>query len=351
MTGTAHKFVPRPVRRLVARSYAEVVALEVRAILRRLVRSGRPVLAGPWFGEVGFELLYWVPFLRWVVEDMGLNPARVTILSRGGPESWYRGIGTRYLDLFDQIEPREFRRRNERRRRELGQQKQIRPTSFDKEVVGWFRREFGESEFDVLHPSLMYRLMQPYWWRHVPDAWVHRHMRFAPLKSSLPIAGNAECGLLLPSSYVAVKFYFNDCFRSTPENRAFVASTIRALADTGPVVSLSKGVRVDDHGDGTSVVSSSSHVLEVPLTARNNLAVQTAVVSGARAFVGTYGGFSYLAPFAGVSATAVWSERHKFDHRHLDLVQEALSLIDDARLRITSVDGEEVCGNAGGTEV
>ena len=28
-----------------------------------------PILVGPWLGEVGFELLYWIPFLRWFARD------------------------------------------------------------------------------------------------------------------------------------------------------------------------------------------------------------------------------------------------------------------------------------------
>ena len=43
------------------------------------------------------------------------------------------------------------------------------------------------------------------------------------------------------------------------------------------------------------------------MTPRNNLAVQTKVISGARAFIGTYGGLSYLAPFYGVNSLAFYS--------------------------------------------
>jgi len=350
MNGPVRRLVPRTVRRLAARANAEVVATEVRTALRRLIRSGQPVLAGPWLGEVGFELLYWVPFLRWVVEDLGLDPARVAIVSRGGAESWYRGLGARYFDLFDQLEPQEFRRRNERRRQELGEQKQLRMTAFEDEVVSWFKRELGESKLEILHPSLMYRLMQPYWWRHAPIAWANRYMRFAPLTTPRPAPDDAAHGLSLPSSYVAVKFYFNDCFTETPENRAFVASTVRALAETGPVVSLSKGLQIDDHGEGDPVAQNVAGVTEVALTPRQNLAVQTTVVAGARAFVGTYGGFAYLAPFVGVSATAVWSDQHGFDPRHLEFAQQALSHIGDTGLRVIRADQAGVCERLTGAD-
>ena len=33
-----------------------------------VVASGSgPIVAGPWLSEVGFEVLYWIPFLRWWV--------------------------------------------------------------------------------------------------------------------------------------------------------------------------------------------------------------------------------------------------------------------------------------------
>jgi hypothetical protein len=30
-----------------------------------VARGRGPIIAGPWLSEVGFEVLYWVPFLRW----------------------------------------------------------------------------------------------------------------------------------------------------------------------------------------------------------------------------------------------------------------------------------------------
>jgi len=344
LKGVAQRWMPRPARRLAARVYAEVVSADVRATLRRLIRSNRPVIAGPWLGEVGFELLYWVPFLRWVVESEGLEPKRVTVVSRGGVESWYQGLGARYRDVFDHLSPNEFRRCNEQRRRELGEQKQVRMTTFDHELVDRIRLELREPHLEVLHPSLMYRLMQPYWWQHVRTAWVSRHTRFAPLTGQAPDRFDLE----LPESYVAVKFYYNDCFTSTSQNRAFVTSMMSRLAEEGPIVSLSTALEIDDHGSYPYIHHRdlSGHVVMTP---RNNLAVQTAVVTGARAFVGTYGGFAYLAPFLGVPATAVWSERDRFDPRHLELIQRVLPRMNGARLCVTATDeAVTACGGVKG---
>ena len=53
---------------------------------------GRPLVVGPWLSEVGFETLYWVPFLHWVKAAFRLDPDRLVAVSRGGVAGWYRGL-------------------------------------------------------------------------------------------------------------------------------------------------------------------------------------------------------------------------------------------------------------------
>ena len=57
------------------------------------------------------------------------------------------------------------------------------------------------------------------------------------------------------------------------------------------------------------------------------IALQTAMVAGASAFVGTYGGFSYLAPFLGVRSTAYCSDANGYSARHLLMTRSALESI------------------------
>ena len=37
-------------------------------------RPSGPIIIGPWISEVGFEVLYWVPFLNWAIKAFGLDP-------------------------------------------------------------------------------------------------------------------------------------------------------------------------------------------------------------------------------------------------------------------------------------
>jgi ADP-heptose:LPS heptosyltransferase len=123
---------------------------------------------------------------------------------------------------------------------------------------------------------------------------------------------------------------------------------VRAIAERVPVVLLNPGLTIDDHADAASAPSARIISIADRLVPERNLAAHTAVIAGARAFVGTYGGYSYLAPLCGVPAIAFYSDRafkrhhlaaaqHIFeglgsatvvaiDTRHADLVQLATSV-------------------------
>jgi hypothetical protein len=140
---------------------------------------------------------------------------------------------------------------------------------------------------------------------------------------------------------VAVKFYFNDCFPPSASNRVFVRRLLTELAGRGRVVSLTTGVELDDHGV-CDVQALGVEALPAAVEPRDNLALQTAIVAGATRFVGTYGGFSYLAPFLGVGATAYYGDAAGFSARHLAMARAALAGLGAAELLdVRPVSGQQ----------
>src|SRR5687768_8095670 len=265
-------------------------ALLERALDRRVARavSRGHAVAGPWTGEVGFELLYWIPFLRRLRKR--LRDVELTVVARGGSGIWYEGIADRTIDAFDVVDVDTFRRETEGESR-----KQRTVSSLDRRLLKQTRRRHEATAGrapSLIHPSLLYGLLYPYWKDQLPARMVFDRLAFERLP---PPRVDIDLGHL-PRPYVAVRFYFSDCFPDTPDNRAFAQRAIRSLAERGPVVLLNTPFAIDDHHDahaGGVAVSTVSPLM----TPANNLAVQSAVIAGASAFVGTYGGFSYLAPF------------------------------------------------------
>ena len=62
--------VPRPLRLAASAFLSRRKSAALQDDLAAMVARGAPIVAGPWVGEVGFELLYWVPFLRWCAERL-----------------------------------------------------------------------------------------------------------------------------------------------------------------------------------------------------------------------------------------------------------------------------------------
>jgi hypothetical protein len=279
--------------------------------------SGKgPIVIGPWSGEVGFELLYWIPFVEWARSQWDLTSRRQIVISRGGVASWYRVSPDDYEETFSRCSPEAFRVAIAAEKR-----KQRRSHDFDRTLVDEVAAARRLEDVSVLHPGLMYRLFEPYWRDEAGYARIDQFTRYRQLTT--PVADSLPG---LPSDYVAVRFYFSECFPDTPENRAFARNAVDALAERTTVVLLNPGFQVDDHSDWALHASPRVITIADRLTPESNLAVQTAVIAKARALVGSYGGYSYLAPLCGVPAFGFYS-RPTFKLHHLHAAQRAFERI------------------------
>lgn len=281
--------------------------------------SERPILVGPWLTEIGFEVLYWIPFLRWVIESARIDPERLIIVSRGGCRDWYADLGAvRYVDVFDLMSVNAFRHGNERRvlaqNKKTGRRvrKHFVSGAFDQTIISAVMVHVDIKRTPaVLHPSLMYQLFRVFWTdgnQEMLDA----HTRYRPM------ARPPAHGLDLPERYVAVKWYASECFPDNAKQRAFVQQTILTLLDTTDVVLLETGMVFDDHSD---LRTNDPRLHRIKMTPATNLQIQTRVIAGASALVGTYGGFSYLGPLLGIPTTAYYAKPDGFRQDHLKLAQ------------------------------
>src|SRR6266850_4199993 len=87
----------------------------VERSLARLAAGSDPIVVGPWLSEVGYEVLYWVPFVRWVQSQFRVPASRLVVVTRGGAASWYSDITTSAIELFDLMSPDDYASRNVQR--------------------------------------------------------------------------------------------------------------------------------------------------------------------------------------------------------------------------------------------
>ena len=305
---------------------------QVEDEIDRLVSGGRPLVVGPWISEVGFEALYWVPFLRWVKTAFRLDPARVVAVSRGGVGSWYTGVADRYIEIWDLMEPADFARQNAAR----GVTKHYEPSPLDETILAGVARQIGTRDFDVLHPGLMYRLFNLYWSGQRAMGFVDAHTRFERVSPPRIIDPS-----LLPADYIAVKFYAARSLPDTPAVRDWMRRTVASLAEQAPVVLLDTGlVLEDDHADFTLAARGRVISARQWMTPRENLGIQTQIVAGARAFVGTCGSIAWLAPQLGVDTSALFVDP-KWLHAHLPVAMRAYHKMEAGRFSVADLRAVE----------
>jgi hypothetical protein len=275
---------------------------QVKRALGRGASGHRPIVVGPWTSEVGYEALYWLPFLRWACDRYRVSPDRVIALSRGGTAAWYSTVAHRYVEIFDLIDPDAFAA-EAAGRRNAGDQKQMVPSTFDERLVAAASRHLGVSDAAVWHPGLMYQLFRAFWHgdRSLEFFFRHADFRYAPV----PLAAD---GMSLPSEYVAVKFYTGPALPDTANNRALLRDVVAQIAGHAPVVMLDTAWTTDEHRDYAFDGIRGVTTIRPSLDPRTNLGVQTQVIAGARQFVGTCGGLAWLAPFLGVDTLAVYED-------------------------------------------
>jgi hypothetical protein len=276
--------------------------LSIRRELRRVAGSRGPILVGPWLSEVGYEVLYWVPFVRWFVHQHRVDPQRLVVVSRGGAGAWYADVAGRSIELLDLFEPGDFARRNGERQAS-GDQKQLAAGALDAEIVRRIEARYGIAEVTLLHPSLMFRLLRRFWLGTATLEYALQQLRYTPVTAPADITLPE-----LPPRFTAVKFYTGTAIRDTPEHRRLLRAIVERLADRGPVVTLGAGVQLDEHEDFLFGGLPNVFGLGDAVAPDRNLAVQTAVIRRSSLYVGTAGSLAWLAPMLGVDTVAAYAD-------------------------------------------
>lgn len=119
---------------------------ELDAELRALAAADGPVTFGRWPGPLGDELLYWVPFLTWIVDGLGLPAARCTAAVAPGSEPWYANAAARTV------------------------------------------QEAPRDGAILIDPSMLERVRAPYREGHAPIVHVLERLRFKPITTAYRVA-------------------------------------------------------------------------------------------------------------------------------------------------------------------
>lgn len=285
----------------------------VARLIADLKADTRPIVLGPWRSELGFEALYWLPFLRQLAAQVPHFDKRAAIITRGGLAPLYAPVASQGIDLYALRSVTEVRRENLHDQMVGGLQKQMAPTAWDEDVVADAADALGLGAlYHTVHPAWMYWSCDPFWSEDAGLKYLSRLCDFTPI-------AKPDLGVALPPKYVAVKFYGRATFPyPDPTVAEFVTRIVSTVSQQTDVVLLTSSGEHDDHAD---IVTSGPRIHALPVTEKpeDNLWLQASVLAHATAFVGTYGGVSQLALRMGVPSVSFWSQWGGTAHAHLSL--------------------------------
>lgn len=286
----------------------------VAGLVAALNADKRPILIGSWRSELGFEAVYWLPFLTWLAKRVKGFDQRASVVTRGGLEPLYAHVAHQGYDLYALRTVTEVRRETLRQQADTGLLKQTQTTPFDDGVLDDAADALGvQRPFHVVHPAWMYWALEPFW---AEDAGLKYLMSMADY--SQPIAKPDVPADTLPPKFVAVKFYARHTFPYPhPEIGEWVQQAVATIAAQAPVVLLASSPDYDDHMDvalaGPNIIALNPGPPEV------NLYQQAQVLGKASAFVGTYGGVAQLALRMGIPSLSVYARWSGTSHAHYAL--------------------------------
>ena len=109
---------------------------------------------------MGFEVMYWLPFLEHLIARYKIDRSRLIAVTRGGAGAWY-GAGTS-VELYDYVPPRDVRLQALQSSKDAHSIKQLVVTAWERTLIALLAERLVVRRYHVLHPSRMYRTLDGY---------------------------------------------------------------------------------------------------------------------------------------------------------------------------------------------
>lgn len=274
---------------------------------KKLLGNADVVFLGPWLGEVGPELQYWIPYLIKIHDKGFFGNKNLIAISRGGVGLWYRKITAEYVELFDYISSTDFKAIRSRAFDAYHSQKQIKRIPLEDELIEKIAQKLGLRNYAVVHPSFMWKYVVAWLQERVKLETFNEYFEFNMFSNEDRNVVNQVDSLSLPKKYIVLNFYSNQLFPHTTQNQKFINELVKKLTVSFHLVWLSQSSRIDDHEKFN--VNNNKKLIKIGETfqLKENLALQTEVVRRSSLFIGTNGGFTILPGFLQVPCIAIYS--------------------------------------------
>lgn len=257
---------------------------------QRIADSQAPVIAGPCLEDAGWEVLFWLPFLRWVAARRPRG-FQLAVSMRGLPE-WYTGVSEKFVSMSQLIDWQTYRQLQGQQLNYSAKNAKRQISALDARLVELGADVAGLANPELLHPARLLELVDESRRGRVPAGAITAHAVYARLPSpDKPVPG-------LPESYVVVLYRKPKTAGTDTSADVRLSDLVRRVSQHCPVVVLVSDREApvfDDSGLGVQTL----RVDDIKDSSR--IQARARVIGKARAMI-AFGDqeSSALAPFLGV---------------------------------------------------
>ncbi len=166
----------------------------------------------------------------------------------------------------------------------------------------------GSTNYELLHPSLMYTAFTPFWRRSASSSLIEKN-------TSYDFINNIPSGP--KSDQIVTRFYRSSSFNVDVDEINYLTESI-AQHFGKKVVNLYSSKEIDDHANFELKTPTVDNIDFIePL--RENLKRQFDVIRQSNLMITNYGGLSYFGVYAHTKTLAVHNQYAKFLPVHLDI--------------------------------
>ena len=274
--------------------------------------------------EIGYELLYWIPYISKRLSSTIKGHKRIIVVSRGGVECWYNWIeGVEYYNIED-VEP-DLLKAIFKERKDGKFQKQMEFGKYERKIINSICKKISldKNNCDIIDPSFMYLSV----WSFLSEERGVKSLKGIlqkDFKFNKKSSNKIEFDNLEP--YIAIKIYSNSCFQIRDDTNFYEKKILKILE---LISSLKVNMIVldfnanDDHTQFSFKKEIFSHIklkyfnnLFPDIEFNKNINIQNEIVKSSVFLLSSYGGFSYLPQMHNKKSLSISNEGDHIIYRH-----------------------------------
>ena len=282
------------------------------------------LIIGPWHSEIGYELLYWIPYISKRISNIFKKYKRIIVISRGGVKCWYDWIdGAEYYNIED-VEP-DLLKKIFKDRKDGEFKKKMSFGKYERKIIKSVCKKvtLNIDDCDIIDPSFMYLSIWSYLSKEKGIksliGILQKNFKFNK-KSSKEI----ELNNLKP--YIAIKIYSNSCFQIKDVTNFYEKKILKILEAISLLNVNLIVLDFDAKDDHTQFDFKKKIFSNIKLKYFNNLYpninfnknvnIQNDIVKSSLFLLSSYGGFSYLPQMHNLKSLSISNEGDHIINRH-----------------------------------